>query len=59
MDASHSAEQLGLVAGTDVDVSLLVRHVATGRVVPETEHRVMPGFAPVAVWGGAMPTPTG
>ena len=56
LDASHNAHELGLAAGEPVAVGLIVRD-ATGRIVPAPEYSELPGFAPVAAWGDAMPIP--
>jgi tyrosinase len=54
LDASHNAQALGLTAGSDVAVGLLAQDAA-GRLVAPAEYGALSGFAPIAVWGAAMP----
>ena len=58
MDASHNAQELGLPRGSDIAVGLLVSDAA-GRPVAPSEYVALPGFAPIAVWGGPTPRPVG
>lgn len=56
LDATHVAHHLGLQPGERAELSLLVTHAHTGRILAPAEYRQLPGFAPVAAWGRHAPT---
>lgn len=55
LDATHTAGQLALTPESAITVNLIVTHHHSGRIVPQAEHRELPGFEPVLRWGGPMP----
>lgn len=55
LDASVHSHRLGLTPKSEIQLTLLVTELHTGRVVPETEYRDLPGFNGELVWGAAWP----
>jgi tyrosinase len=55
LDATHTAQHLGLTPESAITVSLIVTHHHSGRIMAPAEYRELPGFEPVLRWGGPMP----
>jgi tyrosinase len=57
LDATPIARALGLASGSNCELSLLVRKIATGEIVPPEVYRSLPGFEGRLVWSGLSAPP--
>ncbi|MDN3523574.1 tyrosinase family protein [Halomonas ramblicola] len=57
LNATRAAQRLGLTAGTEVSISLVVTDPTTGALVPAEHYEALPGFTPEARWGAPWPSP--
>jgi tyrosinase len=60
LDATLHATRLGITAGSDCELTLLVRNIATGETLSPEQYSTLPGFMGWLAWsGGSLPLPPG
>jgi hypothetical protein len=50
LDATPSAAALGIAAGSECELTLFVRNIATGETLTSAQYQALPGFAGKLVW---------